>query len=104
MNSTLVLRYINILLPQYDPLNIKMQMLLFQVSYLIVDESDDDMEMEEDPFLKIGLPNNLPTDGKCKKNKQKTKIEMMSGVQRVNVKEYNVNIQCASKAKGNNVA
>jgi len=31
-------------------------MFLNQVSYLIVDEADEDLEMAEDPFLEAGIP------------------------------------------------
>ena len=65
-----------------------------QVSYLIVDESEDDMVMYEDPFLKYGLPDNLRIDGKYN-TKQKHKYEKRNSIRRVSVKQYNVNLQSA---------
>ena len=36
--------------------NSQFLLLLIQVSYLIVDEADEDLEMAEDPFMEAGIP------------------------------------------------
>jgi len=36
--------------------NSQFHLLLIQVSYLIVDEADEDLEMAEDPFMEAGIP------------------------------------------------
>ena len=67
-----------------------------KVSYLIVDESEEDMEMYEDPFLKYGLPKNLRIDGKRKaKDKNGTEHNRNNSIRRVSVKQYNINLQNA---------
>ena len=79
-------------------------MIFKQVSYLIVDESEEDMEMYEDPFLKYGLPKNLRIDGKRKakdkngtednrNNSMNSMNSRNSSIRRVSVKQYNINLQ-----------
>ena len=58
--------------------------------------------MQEDPFLKNGLPNNLSTEENNKYKRQnsttstKQKNNITNDIRRVTVKQYNVNIQCRS--------
>ena len=82
---------------------INIRLIFKQVSYLIVDESEEDMEMYEDPFLKYGLPKNLRIDGKRKAkdkngtedNRNNSINSKNSSIRRVSVKQYNINLQNA---------